>query len=271
MDESTALKAPSFFQVVLAVGKVSFWEVVRDKILYNIVVVAAVLFFMGFLASKLTLGNPQRVILDLGLSSITITCSLIAVLTGARALLKEIESRTIYVALSRPITRVQFIFGKYVGISLVLVANWALLVAAYVGILSLTGEGLSSPSINMTFAWSLVLALMQSWLLASVAMFFSAFSTTSLAVMITFGLYLLGSNISQVRFIADQSKSPLSKMLLRSAAGVFPNFENFSLGTQVTYGLPVSPGFVGESLVYGVILILFFLLLAGACLQVKEV
>jgi hypothetical protein len=91
----------------------------------------------GFVASRLTFIRPERVILDLGLSAVALSCGMIAVFVGSGVLIKEYERRTVYLALVRPITRRQFIVGKFLGMGAVLLANWFLLVVAYVTILKL--------------------------------------------------------------------------------------------------------------------------------------
>lgn len=260
---------PKSTDVVRAVGWVTFLELIRDKILYNIVVVSLLLLGFGFLASRLSFIRPDRVVIDFGLSALNISCSLVAILAGAGLLTREFERRTILVALSRPISKPQFILGKFSGLSLLLALNWLLLVGAFFIILSVSGEGVG-PNFSFALVWALVSVLLQSVLLAALAILFSTFSTTSLSVMMSLGMYVIGANISQIRMVVAKLGNPLSKFVLNSFATALPNLEHFMLGTTVTYGLPVVPAFVWTAIGYSFLYTSLLLTVAGILIQRKE-
>ncbi len=246
---------------VRAIAKVTFSEVVRDKVLYNIFLFAILLLGVGFLASRLTFIRPDRVILDFGLSAVSLSCSVIGIFTGATLLIREFERRTIYVALSRPISRAQFVFGKFAGLAGVLIVNWLLLGGAFLLIL---GHG------GTTLFEALALVLIQSFALAAIAILFSAFTTTSLSVVFSLGVYLLGNNVSQVRFLAGKEHSPLAQYGLKAVASILPNLEYFNLGLRVTYALPVESSYLFFSVAYGACLTGVALVLAGVLVKRKE-
>lgn len=257
-------------QIAKAIGKVTFLEIIQDKVLYNIVLCAILLFGAGFLASRLTFIKPERVVLDFGLSAVALSCTMIGIFTGASLLVKEFERRTIYVALCHPISRGQFIFGKFAGLVAVLFVNWLLLSVSYLVILCISGEN-GAALISTTLFGGLFLVLIQSMLIASVSVLFSSFSTTSLSVIFSVGFYLTGNNITQLKLVAARLHSSFGSAVLRWIASMLPNFEYYSLGTKLTYGLPVSFRFMSWSVVYGTIMILLFLTLAGWLVQGREV
>ncbi|MEO7162097.1 MAG: hypothetical protein ABI041_04185, partial [Bdellovibrionia bacterium] len=82
---------PSTVAVTRAVGWVTFLEIIRDKVLYNIILCAGLLLSVGFLASRLTFIRPERVILNFGLTGVTLSCAMIAIFTGAGLLSKEFD------------------------------------------------------------------------------------------------------------------------------------------------------------------------------------
>ncbi len=260
---------PSTCRVAMAVGRVTFLEVIRDKILYNIILCAVLLFAVGYLASRLTFVRPERVVLDFGVSAVNLSCAMIAIFTGASLIGREIERRTIHVALSHPISRAQFVFGKFLGIVAVLVVNWALLCGTYLIILAFSNTADVSP-IQGVVGWALGLVLIQSCVLSAVALFFSSFSTTSLSAILTIGVYLIGNSSSQIRAIAAKSMSTLSHLFFTSIALLMPDLERFNLREKVTYGLPVSNQFLFMSLLYGLVLAAFFVLLAGVLVRSKD-
>lgn len=257
-------------RVARAIGWVTFLEIVRDKILYNVLLCTFLLFGVGWLASRLDFLRPDRIILDFGLASVGISSSVIAVLVGSGLLARELERRTIYVALSHPISRAQFVFGKFVGLSAVLAVNWILISISYLGLLFLSSEsGLGIFSSTLFIA--ILLLLIQSLLLAAIAILFSTFSTTSLSVIFSLGFYLIGSNISQIRMVAVGLHSSVGSFIVNSLATLLPNFEHFNLGAQVTYGLPVTGAFISLSILYGLSVIGICLFLAGILIQTREV
>ncbi|MGE0614305.1 MAG: ABC transporter permease [Bacteriovoracia bacterium] len=254
------------FIVLRAVGRVSFREIVRDKILYNSLLCALLLLGVAFLASKLTYVRPERVVLDFGLSSVSLASAIIAILIGAPLLIREFERRTIFVALAKPISRFDFLLGKFTGLLMVLTANWAILSAVFLVILYSVGG-----TASVTLSWGLVLALLQSWLVAAITVFFSTFSTTSLSVMISLGVFAVGSSISQVQFLATKVESTIGRAVLQGLARVFPDFEHFQLGSKVIYELPVSLRFGVSAVLYSLFLGGFFLLLSGYLIQRREI
>jgi len=262
--------SPSTVSVARAIGKVTFSEVIRDKILYNVILCAFVLFFMGFFASRLNFLHPERIVLDFGLLTVNLSCSMIAILIGAGLIPKEFERRTIYVALSRPISKQQFVFGKFVGLMLVLVLNWCLQCLSYLVLLSLSSETLVS-GFSWTLTWALFFVLIQSMMLGCIAILFSTFTTTSLSIVFTLGFYLIGNSISQLRLLGTRLQSGMGRAVMEGAAAVLPNFEHFNLGYKVTYGLPLERSLVGLSTLYGFFVIALCLALAGLLIRRREI
>ena len=257
-------------RIVSAIGWVSFREIVRDKILYNILICSFFLLIIAWLTSKLTFVRPDRVILDFGLSVIALSCSAIAILTGASLVARELEKRTIQVALSRPITRAQFVFGKFIGLAFILFLNWVLLSACYLVLLAMISES-SRALITTTLGVALFLVWIQSLVIASISVLISTISTVSLTVMLSVGLYLIGNNISELQLAAVRLKTVTGRSAMYGIVSFLPNFEHFNLGTQVIYGLPVSGRFVCTSVLYGGVLVMIALWLAGLLIQVREV
>jgi len=265
---SVQIAPASLHRVILAVARVTFQEILRDKVLYNTVVISGLLFGVGVLASKLTFIRPDRVVLDFGLTAIAISNGFLAILIGSGMLAREFERRTILVALTKPITRIQFLLGKFVGLGGVLVLNSLLLSAGYLLVLRVLSEG--GAIFSSTLGWALLLLGVQSLVLAALAVFFSSFSTASLAVMMTFGTYVIGINCSQIRMLALKQDSAIVQGVLQFVASSIPNFEHFNLGLKVTYGLPILPQFILTSLVYGSTWILLLMLFSGVLLERRE-
>jgi Cu-processing system permease protein len=257
-------------RVILSVGWVTFREIIRDKILYNILMVSVLLLGLGFLASKMTFLRPDRIVLDFGVSAVSISSVAIAILIGAGMVNRELERRTIFLALSRPISRFEFIAGKFFGLTMVLFLNWILLCSTFLLILSLSSFG-DINNFHPTLFAALLLLLCQSVMMAGISILISTFSTTSLSAVMSVGIFLIGNNVSQLHVITNKMQRGMLSFSLDTLSFVVPNLEYFNLGPKVTYGIPVAASFVLTGLGYSFVVSAFCILLAGIFLHGKEV
>lgn len=266
MMVSSAIKQPRTLDILWVLGRATFREIIKDKILYNVLLCSFLLLACSFLASLLAITTQARVVQSFGLASVTIAALLIALLTGAPLVGREIERRTILLILSKPISRFQFLLGKFIGLVGIIVLNWFLLSSVYLLILKLSGG-----VIHGTLLIALLSVLFQAILVGALAMALSAFTTTSLAVMITMGFYLVGVNLSQIRFIALQSDSGVTKFFLNGLALLWPNFEFFNLGNKVTYGLPITWDLCFYMFSYWLVVLTVILLVANFLIYRREI
>lgn len=255
-----------FVRVIREIAGVTFTEIVRDKVLYNAILCVVLLLGAGFLASRLTFTRPERIVLDFGLSACSLSILFISILFGATLLPREFDRRTALVALSKPVTRFEFVVGKFSGLSVVIAVNALILSAAFLLTLFLSGGTL--PAVLLV---ALFFAMIQGMMAGAVALLFSTFSTTSLSVVLSLGVYLIGINVSQLRYIASKVKSPAVAWMIEAVAWAMPNFESFGLGTKVTYGLSVSPAFCVAATAYGAAVVVVVVSAAGVILGKREI
>jgi Cu-processing system permease protein len=170
-----------------AIGYVAinvFKESVRDKVLYNLVVFAVLLISISFLLGQLAAGQDIKIIKDLGLASIATFGLLIAVFIGIGLVWKEVEKRSIYSLLSKPLRRSQFVLGKYAGLVLTLLVNVSVMTVAFYAVLAYIGW--TSPPVvgqlhpvspaDPALLKAVVLILIELMLVTAIALFFSTFS-----------------------------------------------------------------------------------------------
>src|SRR4051812_38793722 len=162
-------------RIVIVAGN-TFRETIRDKILYNLVLFAILLIGASVLLGTLTIGEQARIVNDLGLAAINLVAVIIAIFVGIGLVTKEIERRTIYTILARPITRVQFILGKYLGLAFIVVVNIAIMFAMFVAILWLTGSPVHGSLFQVV-----ELIIVETLLVMAMALFFSTFSSSILS------------------------------------------------------------------------------------------
>ena len=246
-------------QILMVVAGNTFRETIRDKILYNLVFFALLLIGTSVLLGTLTIGEQSRIINDLGLAAINLVAVIIAIFVGIGLVTKEIERRTIYTILARPITRVQFILGKYLGLGFIVAVNIAIMFAMFLATIWLSGN-----AIHGSLFQAVELILVETLLVMSIAMFFSTFSSSTLSATMALGLYVIGHLTSGLKEIAEKSQNQLTEVVLTALYYVCPNLELLNVKGQAAAGVPVSLAYQSLATVYGVLYAGF--LLAAACL-----
>jgi ABC-type transport system involved in multi-copper enzyme maturation permease subunit len=212
---------------VLAIARNTFRETIRDKILYNLILFALIMILSSLALGQLTLGNEDKVILDLGLSSISIFGMLIAIFIGIGLVYKELEKRTVYILLAKPVHRYELILGKYLGLLFTLCVNLAImtvgleLALAYTGRIAWGGYLRIFPAVYLIF---LSLALV-----TALALLFSAFSTPALSALFTFFLWIIGHFSGDLQNFGELTKSETVKWLCRVLYYVIPNLSDFRM------------------------------------------
>ena len=174
-----------------------FRESVRDKVLYNLVLFAVLLMGASFLIGQLTAGQDIKIIKDLGLAATSVFGLFIAVFIGIGLVSKEVERRSIYSLLAKPIERYQLVLGKYAGLLLTLAVNMAVMAAALYVVLGVMRwfapenmlKGLDAPAIDPAMLKADLLIFMELAVITAIAVFFSTFSTPILSATFTFGLF----------------------------------------------------------------------------------
>lgn len=252
-------------KTIIAVGRVTFQEILLDRVLYNLILFGLLLLGVGMIASTLTFISPERIILDFGFSAINLACFILAALHGSTIFPKEYDRRTIWVALARPISKIEFVAGKWLGLSGVIALNWVLL-AGIEYVLYISAGG----TVSLTYFESLFLLLLQSIMVAALSFVFSSFSTTSVSVMVMIGVYLIGNNISDLVRLKEKMDSGVLKSVLGAFVALLPNLEHFNLGFTVTYHLPIAASFLFTSVIYAGIWISIALVAASVFLNHRE-
>jgi len=247
-----------------------FKESVRDKVLYNLVAFAVLLIAVSYLLGQLTAGQDVKIIKDLGLAAIATFGLFIAVFIGIGLVWKEVERRSIYSLLSKPIRRSEFILGKYAGLVLTLLVNVSIMTAAFYAVLAYLDTQFSdsvraswpAPATDPGMLRAIGLIFVELMLVTAVALFLSTFSSPFLSAALTFGLWVIGHFNADLRNFEAVVESASAAYLARGLYYVLPNFAAFDIKAQVVHALPVEAPYVATTAVYGAVYIAF--LLTGA-------
>ncbi len=245
-----------------------FRESVRDRVPYNLVLFAVLLIGSSFLLGQLTAGQDVKIIKDLGLAATGIFGLFIAIFIGIGLVSKEVERRSIYSLLAKPVSRPQFIAGKYAGLVLTLAVNVAVMSLALYAVLGYMTWAESpefkaawdAPGMDPALLTAILLIFVELMLVTAVALFFSTFSTPLLSAALTFGIYIAGHFNADLKNFDQVVSSTLVAWVARGLYHVLPDLSAFDIKTRVVHGLPVSAGYVSWTVGYGLAYIAALLL-----------
>ncbi len=239
-----------------AVRKVAvavFRESVRDRVPYSLVIFAVILMAASFLMSRLTAGQDLKVIKDLGLATMNAIGLLIAIFIGTGLVAKEVERRSIYAVLSKPLSRSSFLVGKYLGLVLTLAVNLGMMTAAFYLVLQYTQltteewvqQGWRAPALDPRLLVAVGLIGVQLMLTTAVALFFSTFSTPMLSMLLTLAVWVAGHFSGDLRNFQAAVDSPLAAAMARGLYYALPNLDALDIKNEVVHGLPLPWSAVG--------------------------
>ena len=235
----------------LAIARNAFREAVRDRVLYNLVLFVLLLIAGAMFLGELSAGEEAKIIIDMGLSAMLLFGVFIAIFVGVGLVYKEIERRTLYAILSKPISRGQFLLGKYLGLCATLLVNVVVM-----------GMGVSLALIYIRRGWdplvlkiwpAILLIYFELMIITGVALLFSSFSTPALSALLTFFVFIIGHFSADLKALAVSSGSAPARFLFRALYYLVPNLSNYSVITPAAHGLAPDSGTIALAVAYAII------------------
>lgn len=230
---------------ILALAGNTVRELTRNKLLYLLVVFSVLLILASLLLIQISIGQWDRVINNISLATIQLSGAFVAILIGVNLVAGEVDKRTIYVTLSKPLSRRSFIIGKYLG----LCATLLVLVSVMGAALALDLAFIGTKTGWVTFA-ALVLIYVELCMLSAFAMVFSSFTTQTLGVIFTTCIFVIGHLTSDLTILA-QKLTGLSQQAVTTLSLILPNLDLLNVKTHAANGLPVTAEFVIKGTLYG--------------------
>lgn len=231
----------------------TFRESIRDRVLYNLILFVLILVGASVFVSELSLDMESQFTATLGLSVMLVFGALIAIFIGVGLVYKEIDKRTIYNLLSKPIHRSEFIVGKYLGLCITLLVNSAVMVLGTELALLYVNHGFVSLQLAVLPAAYLI--YMELALLVAIALMFSSFTTPMLAALFSFAAYVIGHFSGDLRQAAQLSDSSVVRAVLTAFYYLLPNLSNFGFIGEASHGRTVPLRMAVSATVYAVVYI----------------
>jgi Cu-processing system permease protein len=242
---------------------ITFKEGIRNRAIYGITIIALLLLVANFLISGMIMQEIGKVAVDMALSTVSFSGLLIVLFVGINLMAKDLDKRTIYMVLSRPISRSQYIVGKFLGMSLLILATvifLSLFAAASILLIKMTYHGYFP-----RFSWPLVILALSFTaltllLLTSLSFLFSSFTSTSfITLVLTVISYIIGQSLSDVKALVEAPEvvgihvSPVTVKIVQAAYYLFPNLSLFDIKTQAAHGLFPTPSYIFWVVIYGLV------------------
>ncbi len=249
--------------VLWPVAFITFKEGVRNRAFYGISLLALLLLGANPLIAGMISFNIGKVAVDIALSTVSLSGLLLVLFIGINLIAKDLDRRTIYMVLSRPISRAQYIFGKFFGMVLLIVA--AMIFLSVFASISILIPKMAYPNYFERFAWSFVFLAMAFTalmliLLSALSFFFASFSSSSFITLILTAIsYIIGQSLGDVKALVEAPQavgiqvSPMTVKLVQTAYVLFPNLSLFDIKLQASHGLMPSPSYIIWTVLYGIV------------------
>ena len=217
----------------------------RDKVFHATLVFAVLLVSFSYGFSTLSLVESTKILLDFGLTAISLCGILISIALGVGALSREIESKIVYTMISKPISRVEYLLGKYLGCAMVVILVH--LIMSFTLSLLLWAEASSFPD----GMWAcLYLMTLESLIILAAGIFASIFSSSILAASFTMGIFLIGRSSYFFKHAMEQANDGFSRWMFRFLYDVLPNLDRFNIRELTAYSKPYPPNLLPWSTLY---------------------
>ncbi|OLP16722.1 ABC transporter permease [Leptolyngbya sp. 'hensonii'] len=251
---------------ILTIASHVFREVIRDRVLYLVAFYGFLLVVAIRLLPEVSAGAENKILLDLGLGVIGLLGLIVSIFVGTSLISKEIEKRTVYILLAKPITQIELIVGKHLGLSAVLAVLLGLMTAIYMGILSWSQIPYPMGSILITVLYN----LLELSLLAAVALVFSVFTGPLLATLISFAVYLIGHFSRDLVALGNLSDKAEIQRLTRSIYLLLPDLSRLDFKNEAVYGILPDPSTMAMNAGYALLYVVLLLSVATLIFSYRE-
>ena len=241
-------------------------EAIRNKLLYTVVFFLIILLGISSILGSFTMGEVSRFVINFGLAGIELLGVTMAIVTGTGIIYNEIQRKTIFTIIPKPIKRWEFILGKFLGLSIALLFQTILMLIVVILFLFIVGARVY-PIILLGGLFIYLIII----LTISITIFFSTFSSPILSGLFAATIYFIGNSLGELEVLISRiSLSSGERLLIDFFYIILPNFSNLNIKNQVVHNTALPGGYALFSILYAVAYMLFMLLLATLIFEKKE-
>ena len=251
---------------VLTIATNVFWEVIRDRVLYLVGLFAILMLAAIKLLPTISAGAEDKIILDVGLAGISLLGLVVAVFVGTGLVNKETEKRTALTLIAKPMSRAEFIIGKQIGLSSVLAVLVTLMTVTYLICTRLNQISYSTGSILIAALY----IFLELSLITAVAILFGVFTSSLIATILAFSVYLMGHFSQDLLALGNLSRNPEIQRITQGIYLILPDLSRLDLKNDAVYGLLPSTPVLLMNAGYGLLYLVLLLALATLVFSWRE-
>jgi ABC-type transport system involved in multi-copper enzyme maturation permease subunit len=238
---------------VIKIGHIAlntYREKIRDKVLYDLVLFALIMIGSSYILGQISIYQEVKIIKDLGLAAISVFGTVIAIFIGIGLVSKEIEKKTLYSLLAKPVSRLEFLLGKYLGLCLTLAVNVLIMsVGLYLVLFYMTR------SFEAELLKAIYLIYWQLALVTALALLFSTFTSSLMSGVFTGFFFVAGHFSTDLKHFETVVESDWLPKVTTLMYYLLPNLRNFDIKARVVSGDAVPIELLGYSTSYGIVYI----------------
>ena len=250
---------------IWAIVENTFKESLRQRILMLLIIFSVLVIVVSIFIEPFALGESPKILRDFGLAATSFFGVLIVIIIGSTLIHKDIEKRTIYTVITKPVKRSEIIIGKFLGL-LLLIAVLECSMALIHQLVIFIYEG----SFDLPLLIALPFSLIESMVLLGILLVFSSFSSTTVSAIMGVIFFVVGHASPDLKLFADQVNVAILKYLAYGFYYILPNLENFNLRIDLVYKLPIHLDQLLFSICYGLIYTIFLLYVSIIVFEKRE-
>jgi ABC-type transport system involved in multi-copper enzyme maturation permease subunit len=252
-------------RAIRAIAINTFREAIRDRILYLFIGFAIIMVISTKLFGMLTVGDESKIVKDIGLAAMQFFSMLIAVMMSMLLISREVDNRTVFNILSKPVRRWQFILGKYLGLVAIVAVNLLLItVILVVMVLIYTGQ------FDPMLVFAAFMTMLEMSVVAAFATLFAVLTRPILGSLMTLAMFIVGHTSADLWMLTRHLPGTFTRAVITVVYYLVPNLERFNFKTEVVHNLAIQPAAVGWAVVYASAFVAVLLFLAALRFQTKD-
>lgn len=244
----------------------TFKETIRNKVLYSVIFFLILILSLSFILGRFTMGDTNKFVANFGFAGVELLGVIISIVIGIGLIYNEIQKKTIFTIISKPIKRWEIITGKFLGLSLtIFVQEFIMLIILFLFIIIAGGK------IPLSYITASFLIYCELMIIVSVSIFFSTFSSPILSGFLAFTIYFIGQSIEYLKDIINETElSSVNKYIIDFFYYLLPNLHNLNIKNEVVNGVTLPASYISNSIIYAVAYILFMILTSTIIFERKQ-
>jgi ABC-type transport system involved in multi-copper enzyme maturation permease subunit len=251
---------------IYTLARLTLRTYLQEKILLVVLVFGGLLMVCSYVLSPLAVGAQQKIVVDIGLAAVSIFAVVLVVLLGAGSFHLEKERGILRSLLAKPISRVDFILGKYLGTFAIACIVIALMAALHMVVVALSGAKITS-----TMIWAVYMTMLEAGLVTAVLTLFACFTSPVLGSFFTIACVVCGHFSSDLLEFAGRFGGKATHALVAGIYYALPNFGRLSLRSEAVHSLAIPPGMLLAVTFYTLAYVSALLYVATVIFRAREV